>query len=88
MSEPTTPSPDAAELDAAELDAADPGPGELDAAGPDPDATAPSPTGHPSVDAVLRDITRVAGQPPGDQIPAFQAAHRTLQETLASIDEE
>jgi hypothetical protein len=54
----------------------------------EPDAATPPSTGHPSVDAVLRGITQAAGQAPGDQIPAFQAAHRTLQETLASIDEE
>jgi hypothetical protein len=73
MSDPTTPSPELVEPDAAD---------------PEPGATPPPPTGHPSVDAVLRGITQVAGQPAGDQIPAFQAAHRTLQETLASIDEE
>lgn len=45
-------------------------------------------TGHPAVDAVLHGVAQVADAAPGDQIPAFQAAHRTLQETLASIDEE
>jgi hypothetical protein len=49
----------------------------------EPDA----PAGHPAVDAALRAIAQVADAPPADQIPAYQAAHRTLQETLTSIDE-
>lgn len=82
MSEPTTPPPEPAEQET-DPDATGP-----DVGAPDPPAVAESPTGHPAVDAVLQGITRVAGAAPGDQIPAFQAAHRTLQETLASIDEE
>jgi hypothetical protein len=48
---------------------------------------APSPTGHPAVDAALLGLSQVADLPPADQIPAYQAAHRTLRETLAGIDE-
>jgi hypothetical protein len=48
----------------------------------------PSTTGHPAVDAAVRRVEQVAATAPGDQIPAFQAAHRALQETLASIDED
>jgi len=44
-------------------------------------------TGHPAVDAALRELARVADAEPADQIPAYQAVHRVLQETLASIDE-
>jgi hypothetical protein len=44
-------------------------------------------TGHSAVDAALRGIRQAAGAPPADQIPTYQAAHRTLRETLASIDE-
>lgn len=62
-----------------------------DEAGMDPAAPAGADqevsTGHPAVDAALRAVAQVAQAPPADQIPAFQAAHRTLQETLASIDE-
>lgn len=45
-------------------------------------------TGHPAVDAALRAVTAAAGDDPADLIPAFQAAHRTLRETLATIDEQ
>jgi hypothetical protein len=44
-------------------------------------------TGHPAVDAALRAVRQVAGVAPADQIPTYQAAHRTLRETLSSIDE-
>lgn len=60
---------------------------------PGPDLPDPPPppmaqqTGHPAVDAALRAVSEVAGAAPADQLPAYQAAHRTLRETLASIDE-
>ncbi|HEY8472267.1 MAG TPA: hypothetical protein VIL37_06465 [Natronosporangium sp.] len=44
-------------------------------------------TGHPAVDAALRELAAVADASPAEQLPAFQAAHRILQEALASIDE-
>lgn len=44
-------------------------------------------TGHPAIDAALRAVRQVAGAAPADQIPTYQAAHRTLRETLSSIDE-
>lgn len=47
----------------------------------------PPRTGHPAVDGALQAVTGVAGASPGEQVPAFQAAHRTLRETLESIDE-
>jgi hypothetical protein len=39
------------------------------------------------VDAALSSLAEVAGDPPADQLPAYQAAHRSLREALASIDE-
>jgi hypothetical protein len=52
-------------------------------------AEAPRPgesTGHPAVDAALRSLENAAGLAPGEQIAAYEDAHRVLQETLASID--
>lgn len=51
-------------------------------------ASRPATTGHPAVDAALAEVARLAGGPPAAQVPAFQAAHRVLRETLASIDEQ
>jgi hypothetical protein len=44
-------------------------------------------TGHPAVDAALHAIANAADLPPADQIAQYEAAHRTLQETLGTIDE-
>jgi hypothetical protein len=53
-----------------------------------PDAPAePTRTGHPEVDAALDALDRASRLPPAEQIAAFEAAHRTLQEALAAIDE-
>lgn len=54
---------------------------------PDPERPATEQTGHPAVDSALQAVAEVAGAAPADQLPAYQAAHRTLRETLASIDE-
>lgn len=43
--------------------------------------------GHPAVDAALRTLAEVTDAPVAEQLPAYQAAHRTLREVLASIDE-
>lgn len=43
-------------------------------------------TGHPAVDAVLRSLANAVPLAPADQIAEYEAAHRVLQETLASID--
>jgi hypothetical protein len=43
-------------------------------------------TGHPAVDAVLRSLANAAQIAPAEQIAEYEAAHRVLQETLASID--
>jgi hypothetical protein len=55
------------------------------AAGPTADEAVSS--GHPAVDEVLRAIANAADLPPADQIAQYEAAHHTLQETLATIDE-
>lgn len=78
MNEPTEPTPDQHPDPDLDLDP------DLD---PDPDLTEPEPTGQASVDAALRAVAEVAGAPPADQLPAYQATHRVLRETLASIDE-
>ena len=58
-----------------------------------PDLAAPPPaepaavTGHPVVDQALRALDDVAAAPPAEQIPAYEAAHHVLQQTLATIDE-
>ncbi|WJK39178.1 hypothetical protein O7608_22230 [Solwaraspora sp. WMMA2056] len=63
-------------------------------AGPDATTTDPVPgdpaaqqTGHPAVDAAVQAIRNAAGLPPADQIAQYEAAHGTLQETLATIDQ-
>jgi hypothetical protein len=38
------------------------------------------------VDAVLQALANAAQLPPAEQIAGYEAAHQTLQETLASID--
>ena len=53
----------------------------------DPDHRAPDgQTGHPAVDAVLQALANAVRLPPAEQIAEYEAAHQTLQETLASID--
>jgi len=47
---------------------------------------ATGPTAHPAVDAALEQLDGVAGQPPAEQVAAFEAAHRTLTGTLSAID--
>lgn len=44
-------------------------------------------SGHPAVDAALEAIANAADLPPADQIAQYEAAHHTLQETLATIDQ-
>jgi hypothetical protein len=53
---------------------------------PEPVGGAPA-TGHPTIDASLHALAQVADAAPVEQLPVYQAAHRTLRETLASIDE-
>lgn len=56
-------------------------------AGPPVTEDRPRVIGHPAVDASLRALAEVTDAPPAEQLPAYQAAHRTLREVLASIDE-
>ncbi len=42
--------------------------------------------GHPAVDAALQSLANAARLAPAQQVAAYEEAHRTLQETLASID--
>jgi hypothetical protein len=44
-------------------------------------------SGHPAVDAVIQALANAADLPPRDQIAEYEAAHSTLQETLATIDQ-
>jgi hypothetical protein len=44
-------------------------------------------TGHPAVDETLVALDAAADAPPADQIPAYEATHHVLQQTLATIDE-
>lgn len=42
---------------------------------------------HPKVDEALQTLAETRGLTPGEQIAGYEAVHRTLQETLATIDE-
>jgi len=44
-------------------------------------------TGHPVIDAALAGLTGVDGLPASEWITAYEAVHRSLRETLATIDE-
>ncbi|GIF70113.1 hypothetical protein Ais01nite_81480 [Asanoa ishikariensis] len=44
-------------------------------------------SGHPAVDAAIRSMTNAAELSPTDQIAEYEAAYRTLRETLATIDQ-
>ncbi|NUO60784.1 MAG: hypothetical protein HOV71_13780 [Hamadaea sp.] len=48
---------------------------------------APGATGHRAVDAALKSLENAAELPVGEQIAAYEAAHRTLRETLSTIDD-
>nr|MDT0661894.1 hypothetical protein [Micromonospora sp. DSM 115978] len=53
----------------------------------DPAASDGVGSGHAAVDAALQAIANGADLPPADQIAQYEAALRTLQETLATIDQ-
>jgi hypothetical protein len=44
-------------------------------------------TGHPQVDAALAALDRAGSLSPQEQIAAYESVHRTLQETLRSIEQ-
>lgn len=64
-----------------------PAPGPLPGAGSTGGTGAAGGSGHPAVDAVLQALANAADLPPADQIAAYEAAHRALRETLATIDQ-
>ncbi|GAA2531235.1 hypothetical protein [Pilimelia columellifera] len=43
--------------------------------------------GHPAVDAAVRAMANAADLPLPDQIAQYEAAHGTLRDTLATIDD-
>jgi hypothetical protein len=50
-------------------------------------AASTGPTGHPLVDAALDELDRAAELPADAQVAAYEATHRVLQQTLATIDQ-
>ena len=44
-------------------------------------------TGHARVDAALGELARAATLAPHEQIAAYESVHRTLQETLRSVEQ-
>lgn len=44
-------------------------------------------TGHPAVDAAVRAVVNAADLPVGEQLAAYEGAHETLREVLASIED-
>jgi hypothetical protein len=46
-----------------------------------------APAGHLPVDAVRAELDRAQQLPPDQQIPVYESVHRTLQETLRSIEQ-
>jgi hypothetical protein len=44
-------------------------------------------TGHPAVDEVLGALSGAEQSPPAEQIAFYEATHRVLKETLATIDQ-
>jgi hypothetical protein len=47
----------------------------------------PGGSGHPAVDAAVGPLSEVASFSPREQVAAYEAAHRALQETLSTIEE-
>jgi hypothetical protein len=56
-------------------------------AGSPAEVFASGPTGHRAVDAALRSLENAAELPEAERIAAYEAAHRTLRETLSTIDD-
>jgi hypothetical protein len=44
-------------------------------------------TGHPDVDTALAELARAERLPPDQQIAAYESVHRTLQDTLRTIEQ-
>jgi hypothetical protein len=54
---------------------------------PPPTVDSDGASGHPAVDAAIQALANAAELPLRDQIAEYEAAHQTLQETLATIDQ-
>jgi hypothetical protein len=68
-------------------DATQPPPGGPAPAEPEATEPATGPTGHAVVDAAVARLAELAELPPSEQVAGYEAAHRALSQTLASIDE-
>jgi hypothetical protein len=66
-----------------------PNPGMFARTAPPAELTAPADgmSGHPAVDAAIRSMANAVDLSPADQIAEYEAAYRTLRETLATIDQ-
>lgn len=62
-------------------------PGPPPASPPAPESGDGPGSGHPAVDAAIQALVNAAGLSPADQIAQYEAAHQTLRETLATIDQ-
>jgi hypothetical protein len=74
--------PDGSEPDG-DREAADAGSAGADQAVP----LAEDSTGHAEVDAALAELARAERLPPREQVSAYESVHRTLQDTLRSIEQ-
>ena len=56
---------------------------------PEPAAGRPAPdgTGEPRVDEAMAVLADLAGRPPAEQVAGYEAIHRALQDTLATVDD-
>jgi hypothetical protein len=50
-------------------------------------AVAAGETGQPAVDAALGELADAERLPPDQQVAAYESVHRTLQETLRSVEQ-
>jgi hypothetical protein len=85
--DPSVTRPGAAQSPSGEQAVAEPDAAESDAAGASVSGPATGPTGHPVVDAAVAGLAEQAELPPAEQVGGYEAAHRALSQTLASIDQ-
>jgi hypothetical protein len=82
VTDPAVTDPDAIAPGATQPPSGEPAVAEPEAAG-----SGTGPTGHPMVDAAVARLAEQAELPPAEQVAGYEAAHRALSQTLASIDE-
>jgi hypothetical protein len=82
VTDPAVTDPDAIAPGATQPPSGEPAVAEPEVAGP-----GTGPTGHPMVDAAVARLAEQAELPPAEQVAGYEAAHRALSQTLASIDE-